>query len=55
MPQPRVDLAKMSLNEIRELPLWRLSELPVWRLAAAITSCPSALQGGIYKMLCKST
>lgn len=55
MQQPSVDLAKMSLDEIRELPLWRLSELNVWRLALAITSCPNALQGGIYKMLCKST
>ncbi|MNH33524.1 hypothetical protein D3C79_940470 [compost metagenome] len=51
MPQSRENLAKMSLNEMRQLPLWRLKELPVWRLAAAISSCPSGLQAGIYKML----
>ncbi len=51
MPQARIELANMSITEMRELPLWRLRELPVWRLAAAINSCPSALKPGIYKML----
>lgn len=53
MSKARLTPVQMTLAEIRELPLRKLVEipLPVWSLAAAITSCPSALQSGIYRML----